>query len=458
MHTINIEIVACTHIINIFTHKKLQFMKRYILIICVLFCCISCNDYTSNEIKEDEPIQLTPEEFLSISNDKVEELDESQIIELLNNFSCNKEEGLILTKSKFVKFTQTNKYYLDINPPNNKLRYSSTDQIPFYEFEIDGEEKGCALVCADSRMPTVLAYVPKGSFSDTIFNKGFKYMVENCKNVARNSIHGIRYFQDSLREQTIEKIKNRYNLVDFDFEKVKSKITIEEPLHTKSTTEEYIGPLTTTAWHQGYPYNLQCPSSSGCQHTVAGCVAIAIAQTIAYYEPQYDPSITIPWTEIKANRGISNSTHINIVSSLVRGIGDITNMKYGCNGSGTSLMEYGFDAIKHYGLDKKMSGTQIRPKSYTIRESLQMGLICLMRGESGDEGHAWIVDGLKTVIVTGVKNSKSYNYYMSCNFGWGNTSAESGWFTEGDGRANYPIIWINDFRYSQGYISAIYRK
>lgn len=49
------------------------------------------------------------------------------------------------------------------------------------------------------------------------------------------------------------------------------------------TRSEQVGPLLTTAWHQGYPYNMYCPIGDG-GRCVVGCVATAAAQILRYWE------------------------------------------------------------------------------------------------------------------------------------------------------------------------------
>ncbi|UCD16540.1 MAG: C10 family peptidase [Candidatus Zixiibacteriota bacterium] len=44
-----------------------------------------------------------------------------------------------------------------------------------------------------------------------------------------------------------------------------------------------VGPLLTTAWHQNYPYNNDCPMGDG-GRTLVGCVATAAAQIMAYHQ------------------------------------------------------------------------------------------------------------------------------------------------------------------------------
>lgn len=58
-------------------------------------------------------------------------------------------------------------------------------------------------------------------------------------------------------------------------------------LSATTSAEEQGGPLTTTTWHQGYPYNNDCPIGDG-GRTVVGCVATATAQIMAYWN--YPPS------------------------------------------------------------------------------------------------------------------------------------------------------------------------
>lgn len=53
---------------------------------------------------------------------------------------------------------------------------------------------------------------------------------------------------------------------------------------TPRSPEEQVGPLLTSVWHQGYPYNMFCPSGSGsASHCVVGCVATAMAQIMYYW-------------------------------------------------------------------------------------------------------------------------------------------------------------------------------
>lgn len=45
-----------------------------------------------------------------------------------------------------------------------------------------------------------------------------------------------------------------------------------------------VGPLLTTTWNQGAPFNDLCPMTNGEKHTVTGCTATAMAQIMAYWK------------------------------------------------------------------------------------------------------------------------------------------------------------------------------
>ncbi len=50
------------------------------------------------------------------------------------------------------------------------------------------------------------------------------------------------------------------------------------------TTSATVDPLLETSWDQGSPYNLYCPSAAGCTNTLVGCVGLAWAQVMNYWE------------------------------------------------------------------------------------------------------------------------------------------------------------------------------
>ena len=88
------------------------------------------------------------------------------------------------------------------------------------------------------------------------------------------------------------------------------------------------GPLLTTAWGQGYPYNQQCPHWSNGTPTYVGCVATAASQIMRYwgYPANGQGSISYSWYNaspfnnglVTLSQNFANSTYdwANMPSSV----------------------------------------------------------------------------------------------------------------------------------------------
>ncbi len=83
--------------------------------------------------------------------------------------------------------------------------------------------------------------------------------------------------------------------------------TFEENLSAKAlqTTEDF-GPLLTSSWHQGAPYNNDCPIGDGGRCAV-GCVATATSQILNYYQwpPEGTGELTYYWYGDNSCKGSS---------------------------------------------------------------------------------------------------------------------------------------------------------
>lgn len=126
-----------------------------------------------------------------------------------------------------------------------------------------------------------------------------------------------------------------------------AKINIEKGI------DDYIqgDTLLDCSWHQGYPYNLNCPDKdcfddvcySGKQNALVGCVALAASQIMKYWSwPPYShssPPIPIPNTNFDwknmPNRAVCNATtsEKNAVAYLCGLVADYMYTIYGCDGS-----------------------------------------------------------------------------------------------------------------------------
>ena len=218
---------------------------------------------------------------------------------------------------------------------------------------------------------------------------------------------------------------------------------------TLSTTQ--VGPLLSTEWHQGSPFNNMCPNNKP-----AGCGAIAIAQVMKYYEYLSSMTwdgVTFGWTNIPYYPdGNSNQAR------LVRLIGYRANMTYGNNGSWTipgnveyALASFGYNADLDY-----YSILNARNNIYLYNQPV------IMVGNSNNvplpnplnyigDSHYWVCEGAKETTDPGIRfftgnqpygagtfTQGLYSYsspgtlggavYLSFYMNWGWGGSYDGWF------------------------------
>lgn len=219
---------------------------------------------------------------------------------------------------------------------------------------------------------------------------------------------------------------------------------------TISSSSTQRGPYLTVKWTQESPYNKYCYDENNVL-CPAGCVAIAVAQLMSYYERPtsfirtHDGSNTIQplnWDGIKLYPTIYSASETNkdALAHLIREIGHLALMDYNPGGSGAYDL-YANIAMANSGYTQ---GT-IRNYDFTTMQSeLDNTRPVYMSGAPANStsGHAWVVDGYKiqnyiiryyniwsddTWEYTG-SNSFSYKY-LHINWGWGGNC--NGYFQDG---------------------------
>ena len=166
--------------------------------------------------------------------------------------------------------------------------------------------------------------------------------------------------------------------------------------------------LTKTNWHQGFPFNSDCPN--GCP---AGCVAIAAAQMLYFlhYElgvPQEAP--VAPGKNGVYNNyssSIWNTMNINNVyksdaAPLIADVGRLVDMDYNYDQSGAVTGDLPEKVFKPYGISCIYTDYNI-PK---LINSLEKGMPVILRASSEEgDGHTFIADRYKRY------RDKTINYY-----------------------------------------------
>lgn len=201
-----------------------------------------------------------------------------------------------------------------------------------------------------------------------------------------------------------------------------------------------VSPMLTTTWKQGSPYNTMCPLDSLNRDTKSGCVAIALAQVMKYWNHpmqgvgSYSYSTancgtmsadfgatTYDWVNMSDNlTSVSPTVNINAVAQLVYHVGVAVKMKYGHSSSGATTVSSdrlstitGERALRTYfKYDKALHSVQravVGDSMWTtlLEEELLAGRPVIFSGRDTSGGHAFVCDG--------GNNAGLYHF----NWGWG---------------------------------------
>lgn len=199
----------------------------------------------------------------------------------------------------------------------------------------------------------------------------------------------------------------------------------EKP-HLRSVT-----PLLSSNWNQDCYYNELCPEDVNapydyCDHVPVGCVALAMAQVMKYWEYPFTgigshSYYTALYGIQSANFGNTNYQWENMPASVYSSNADVSTLIYHCavsvdmdfapGGSSASTYDARTSLVNYFGYD---SQAQYRTKSnYSatvweglLRDELNAGRPVIYRG-NGEYGHAWVCDGF------------SASNYFHMNWGWG---------------------------------------
>jgi len=337
----------------------------------------------------------------------------------LNISICEAEDIASVFMDNIVKFDNTSK----ASGIRHSLRKSSiipdgNNEPALYVINLDPD--GWCIVSATKRTQSILAYSDEGKFDLNELNDGvYEWMCE--------------------KTEIIEYIRNRDKdgamspaIIPVRTGDVITPNTIKTDAITstvaKSRVVNVCGPLLKTTWGQNYPYNYYCPegnctNSGSFGHKKAGCVAIAAAQIVRYWEP-YLPYNFSPylWDDMPNNTSATPDNLIDYkktsvkkyngilsMARLIHDIGVAVDMEYGCGGSGAETEDivdvlrrkYSFHCGGYY---QKLNDSKAEN---AIIENINAKQPVIVRGKKklisiSNEGHAWICDGYKT-LMTGTK-------------------------------------------------------
>ena len=138
-----------------------------------------------------------------------------------------------------------------------RLNATTGDQASYYVFS--SADRGFVIVAGDDRVPAVLGYSDTGNFDPTDIPAPMQEWLEGYA---------------------------------AQIEAIASGAAPE----LRRTSREPIAPMLNVNWGQGMPYNVLLPHINGSEnaHAYVGCVAVAMAQVMSYWQYPARPTKTIP--------------------------------------------------------------------------------------------------------------------------------------------------------------------
>ncbi len=306
-------------------------------------------------------------------------------------------------------------WYRHFAPDNKKSatvarfsEYKHNERTAFYIYNF--VQGGFVLVSANDAVTPVLGYGFDHSAPDEITNEAVKGWFDNY---ARQI--------DTAFVLNLKSIEMEAKWLD----------VLENRIPVKSGNS--VGPLLTTTWDQGWPYNELCPGDAGGPggHVWTGCVATAMAQILKYhnYPSQGLGSYGYQWGSYPytgADFGATTYNWGNMPNSISTSNLDIATIMYqtavSCHsmwGAGSTGVGYSSDsdpmtrALINYFKTAFSTIQYVESQYYTttqwnnlIQAELTNNRPVYYRGD-GIGSHAWVCDG--------VDNANMYHF----NWGWG---------------------------------------
>lgn len=245
-----------------------------------------------------------------------------------------------------------------------------------------------------------MGYSDEGSFDRNNINPGFEIAMANQAaylGYLRDSINNLRdstYFAmlDKLGVSPNAKIGGDDNgVMPPGGGPTEPWVRFEMEVHRAWYETNYMyGPLLTTQWGQGYPYNSKL---NGC---VTGCVATAVAQIMAYHKHSNQGSRYL-WNEFKPlSWNAWSASAIESVGTLMQDLGTPANldMTYGTSSSAAKCTNIP-RTFEHMGYFGGGHRSYNYGDIHTNTKANRPVIICGDNGKSGGnyKGHTWVVDG-----------------------------------------------------------------
>ncbi|MBI1768666.1 MAG: C10 family peptidase [Bacteroidetes bacterium] len=496
------------------------------LFLFIIFQSCQDNGVTSSKNK----VELTNEEMTRLvlldTSYVYPEADGHELALNISSKFLNNKDGIMRTISNFISvpslYRTTGKTLIKtdfaVSKPNTPSLYIANFK----------DEKGYVVISADKRAHEVLAVVGGGTIDQTA-HIGLRIFLENAVKHVDEKVAQLESLRgDKIFNSMVAKLEASLNSKQGDSKPVKdgrvanvpcqqqqklhvpgqvlscdpgcTAYTTTTPIATMNVTNYVTAPLLTTLWHQGPPYNngqpdAGCTSGYVCgvnQKYLAGCVAIAEGQVVAYFNAKKYAN----WQTIV---GKSCSSYTTDESNTVADLAHSIYLDYGiyvkrnCDETGAGFNIGDFQFTNPRGISGRYGLVQGEWRSWNtgdIRNSLANGspvviqgtlnLCCFIWCWGCGGGHEWVIDGMRDLGVqttyrvittyTGTGCPPDWNStYTSTsttatqihqNWGWGpgRGSGPSDWYAQDCFQSNVPVgrdINFNHANYIVAYITPL---
>ncbi len=318
--------------------------------------------------------------------------------------------------SKHVSLSDAKEYAKNFyfNRANQLSNYLSEDKVTtngYYIFNVN-KENGFVIIASEDVVSPILGYSFENRYEENNLPPALKHLLNNYS-------QQISFAKENKISATDE-IQDQWNKLKF--------ASIDK-------SSKSIEPLLLTNWNQTGFYNELCPEDSEASNgrVPVGCVAIAMAQVMKYYNyPEtgtnsysYTPggwwgdgvygtlsanfaNTTYKWNEMPYNLNRSCEP----LAKFLLHCGIAVSMNYGPDGSG-SQTEYTADALEQY-FRYSNDVEALSKDNYSeanwnniLQNELDNNRVIIYAGSSETVGHAWNIDGYQG----------DNHYHM--NWGWG---------------------------------------
>ncbi len=354
--------------------------------------------------------------------------------QIIEGIEVSSEQAATVATTFFAKSTKANQK--DIVVKSIEVINDDKDVLALYVVNI--EPSGFVLVSSHTKDIPVVAFSKEGYFELTETSPdGLKsWLAESM--LLNNKLEGKDIFNEEIARQWHE-----LSLLESPY-----------PAKNAKAINTFYGPLLSTRWGQGNPYNYYAPN-----HYPVGCVAVATGQVMRYH--RWPNSFN--WN-IMPNRATTTNSGGLEVARLLRNIGVNVNMNYTASGSGAYnsdardalVNDYGYSSHAYYG---SYSLSKIKTEIMSRRPVVMDGYHTkyttgwwIWKKNHYRDGHSWVCDGY--TLYRG-------NDWLHMNWGW--SGYGNGWFRDNNLVVSGVNITVNgnatnpNFRYNKHCIYRIHR-